>query len=69
MLLSAPENGKVSVTPGPNALSYGMGTVATYSCDPGYVLMGENTRNCEDKNGGTVTTGVWSGTPASCQGW
>ena len=67
-ILSAPENGEISVAPGPSALTYGLGLVATYSCDPGYVLMGQTTRTCEDKNGGTVTTGTWSGAPGCCQG-
>ena len=30
--------------------------------------MGQTTRTCEDTNGGTVTTGTWSGTPSYCQG-
>ena len=66
--LSLPDNGVISVTPGPNSLSHGLGSVATYSCDPGYALVGQSTRTCEDTNGGTVTTGTWSGTPPYCQG-
>ena len=66
--LSAPDNGEISVAPGPNSLSQGLGSVATYSCDPGYTLVGQTTMTCEDTNGGTVTTGIWSGTPPYCQG-
>ena len=66
--LSPPDNGGISVAPGPNSLSQGLGSVATYSCDPGYALVGQTTRTCEDTNGGTVTTGTWSGTPPYCQG-
>ena len=66
--LSPPDNGEISVAPGPNSLSNGLGSVATYSCDPGYALVGQTTGTCEDTNGGTVTTGTWSGTPPYCQG-
>ena len=66
--LSPPDNGEISLALGPNSLSHGLGSVATYSCDPGYTLVGETTRTCEDTNGGTVTTGTWSGTPPHCQG-
>ena len=44
----------------------GVGTTATYSCDPGYVLVGETTRTCGDANRGTV--GVWNGRMPSCKG-
>ena len=66
--LSPPDNGRISVTPGPNSLKHGLGSVATYSCDSGYVLAGHNNRTCEDTNGGIVTTGIWSGTSPYCQG-
>ena len=66
--LSPPEHGEISVAPGPNSLSHGLGSVATYSCDPGYALVGQTTRTCEDTNGGTVATGTWSNSPPSCQG-
>ena len=65
---SPPDNGEITVAPGSNSLSHGLGSVATYSCDPGYALVGQTTRTCEDTNGGTVTTGTWSGTPPHCQG-
>ena len=40
----------------------------TYSCDPGYALVKQSqaTRTCEDTNGGTVTTGTWSGSGLTC---
>ena len=66
--LTPPNNGEISVTSGANSLRYGLGSVATYSCDPGYGLVGQTTRTCEDINGGTVTTGTWSGTAPHCQG-
>ena len=60
----APLNGTVILS----TLQFNVGTTAIYSCDPGYVLVGETTRTCEDTNGGTVITGTWSGTPPYCQG-
>ena len=67
-LTAPPVHGQISVEHGPNSLSHGLGSVATYSCDPGYALVGQTTRTCEDTNGGTVTTGTWSNSPPSCQG-
>ena len=43
-----------------------VGTTATYSCDPGYVLAGGTTRTCDDRNRGT--TGTWSGSVPMCEG-
>ena len=63
-----PTNGGVNVQAGPNSLTYGLGSVATYSCDPGYALVGQRTMACQDNNGGTVTMGTWSGAPPLCQG-
>ncbi len=65
---SPPTNGGVNVQAGPNSLTYGLGSVATYSCDPGYDLVGQRTRTCQDNNGGTVTMGTWSGTSPLCLG-
>ena len=42
--------------------------MATYTCDPGYAVVGQRTRTCEDTNGGTVTMGNWSGAQPSCNG-
>ena len=69
--LPPPDNGEISVAPAPNSLimSHGLGSVATYSCDPGYALVGQTTRICVYTNVRTVTTGTsWSGTPPHCQG-
>ena len=66
--LSQPSNGDIFVAPGPNSLSRGLGSIAIYFCDLDYALVGQGIRTCEDTNGGTVTTGTWSGTPAYCQG-
>ena len=60
--LSAPANGGVTL----NTQTFGVGTTATYSCDPGYVLVGEITRTCEDTHRGA--TGTWNGTEPLCDG-
>ena len=54
--LTNPANGQVSHTAGTT-----FGQTATYSCDTGYNLVGDNTRTCQD-------TGVWSGSTPGCQG-
>ena len=67
--LSPPDNGRIVVMSGPNSLSHGLGSVATYSCDPaaGYVVVGYAVRSCGDPNGGMVTMGVWTHTSPACQ--
>ena len=54
--LTDPANGQVDHTAGTS-----FGQTATYSCDPGYNLVGNNTRICH-------ATGVWSGSAPTCQG-
>ena len=54
--LTNPTNGSVNHTAG---TTYGQ--AATYSCNTGYNLVGDNTRTCE-------ATGVWSGSTPTCQG-
>ena len=60
-------NGRVSITPNSDSPSYGLGSIATYSCNTGFVLDGQTTRVCQDTNEGTVTTGTWSGSE-TCEG-
>ena len=62
--LTAPDNGTVVY----NTISQllGVGTTATYSCDPGYILVGETTRTCQDANTGEI--GVWNSTAPICEG-
>ena len=36
------------------------GSMATYSCNNGFTLLGQNTRRCNNK--------MWSGNPPVCQG-
>ena len=54
--LTDPANGQVSHTTGTT-----FGHPATYSCDLGYNLVGENNRSCQ-------ATGRWSGNTPTCQG-
>ncbi len=63
-VLTAPGNGSVTVSSGFNPLS--VGSVATYSCDPGYALLGTTTRNCADPDSDSV--GTWTGAMPECQG-
>ena len=59
---TAPLNGNMVLS----SQQLGVGTTATYSCDRGYVLVGETTRTCEDTNGNTI--GVWNGSMPICEG-
>ena len=52
--LTAPENGKVTVT------GHRTGDIAEYSCDGEYELVGDQTREC-------VSNSQWSGETPSCQ--
>ena len=54
--LTDPANGQVSHTTGTT-----FGQTATYSCDLGYNLVGDNNRTCQ-------ATGRWSGNTLTCQG-
>ena len=60
--LRAPANGTIIMST--SSQLYGVGTIATYSCDPGYDLVGETTRTCEDSSEDTV--GAWSGSTPLC---
>ena len=54
--LTHPTNGQVSYTAGTTYQQ-----TATYSCDPGYNLVGDSTRICH-------ATGMWSGNAPTCHG-
>ena len=45
--------------------NYELGTMATYECDDGYFLMGEDQRNCTAGDG-TSAIGVFDGKEPSC---
>ena len=53
--LSNPANGRVSL----NGIT--VGSLATYECDPGFVLRGNERRSC-------LSTGRWSGSDPECVG-
>ncbi len=59
--LAAPENGTIITSSG----NLGVGVTATFSCDPGLVLVGEVTRTCEEQSGDTA--GTWSGRTTACE--
>ncbi len=54
--LPAPDKGTVALTGGTSP-----GSVATYRCKLGYILVGEATRSCRD-------TGQWTGQAPYCRG-
>ncbi|XP_064386521.1 uncharacterized protein LOC135335055 isoform X2 [Halichondria panicea] len=56
----APTNGIVSYSSPEEGGSYVYGTVATFSCSPGFSLNGTSTRTCETEQG------TFSGTTPSC---
>ena len=64
----APQNGTMSIATASNENRYSLGSVARYSCNTGFALVGQTTRVCEDTNGGIVTTGTWSGSLPTCEG-
>lgn len=51
--LEDPENGEVSVT------TRTIDSVANYTCNPGYALVGNDMRTC-------LETGIWSGEEPTC---
>ncbi len=53
--LTDPTNGQVTVT------SRVFGSIATYDCDSGFILVGETSRTC-------LETGQWSGAEPQCEG-
>ena len=61
-------NGTISTDTGSDSLVLGLGSIATYTCNTGFGLVGQTTRVCEDTNGGTVTTETWSGSAPTCEG-
>ncbi len=64
--ISPPTNGAITFTPGTDNSNIGLGSVATYSCNLGYVLVGHTTRACQSLYGGA--SAAWSLNPPVCQG-
>ena len=63
--LATPRNGNIMAISGAHNIIIGLGSVATYSCNLGYNLVGQTSRVCQSVYG---TTGVWSGSPPVCEG-
>ena len=59
--LPNPANGQVSV----NDINNVEGSIASYSCDSSYNLIGNAMRTCQ--NVGSPTSGEWSGSDPTCQ--
>ncbi len=57
-----PENGDVILS----SQVISVDTTATYTCDSGYILVGQTTRACDDARGEII--GTWSGTTPICEG-
>ena len=62
--LEAIANGTISYAPDDQGSEYDLGTVATYSCNNGFVLVGPNeTRSCME----VETLGEFSGVAPTCE--
>ena len=59
------ENGMIVYAPDSTGPEYDLNTVATYICDEGFELVGDETRTCEDVGAGV--SGEFSGTSATCE--
>ena len=65
--LTAPVNGSVTYTFTANGNgSYPFNSVATYSCDTGFSLVGNSNRTCTGD--GSSITGAFNGVAPTCQG-
>ncbi len=62
--LEAIANGIISYAPDNQGPEYDLGTVATYSCDDGFILIGSSNRVCEDD--GDIL-GTFAGIAPSCE--
>ena len=60
-----PDNGQI-VFGDDTTCPFDLGTTATYSCYPGYSLVGDAVRTCEGD--GTQEEGTWSNTAPQCDG-
>ena len=59
------ENGVIEYAPDSTGPEYDLNTLATYICDEGFELVGDETRTCEDVRAGV--SGEFSGTAATCE--
>ena len=70
--LANPGNGTVAITSS-KWIYLGLGSKASYSCDPGYKLVGDATRFCvlafpDPSTQHLTTQGVWNGSIPTCSG-
>ncbi len=63
--IPSPQNGHVDFAED-DVAPFDLGTVATYSCESGFALMGNEERTCAVN--GDDPVGVWSLTEPSCVG-
>ncbi|XP_064387965.1 uncharacterized protein LOC135336171 isoform X3 [Halichondria panicea] len=61
--LSVPANGLITYTTETIA-PFSYGTSASYSCDPGFALVGNMVRTCEGDD--SLSAGIWSGIAVTC---
>ena len=59
--LTWPRSGMVSYSKNGTVNNIPVGTVATYSCDPGHIVTGDMTRTCQ-------SNGSWDGSDPTCDG-
>ena len=65
--LPALENGMITYSPDSEGPNYDLSTVATYTCNEGFALVGgDRMRTCEDVSNGS--SGEFDGTAPTCQG-
>ena len=63
--LGAPTNGEVTYSSGTTS-PFNYGTVATFTCNTGFGLIGNMTRTCEGD--GSSPVGLWSEVTPTCVG-
>ena len=61
-VLAPPINGQITYSSGSSTVRP-IDTVATYSCDPGYRIVGRGTLTCQ----AGLTVGAWSSAPPTCE--
>ena len=65
--LDSPDNGKISYSGNATNELYIYGTVATYSCPPGFGLNSNQTRVCTG-DGSSEVVGRFNGSEPTCEG-
>lgn len=68
--LTQPENGIITYSNSTLLGELVIGSIATYSCNTEFVLVGQTTRLCENTNRESdfsVPTGTWTGNAPTCK--